>query len=94
MMLFKKTLALLLLIALFTVAVIACDENEAPSTTLSTEILTPSAVSVVTTTVVTTTAEPVVTTAPTPLSPNKVADVTVVTGEYPILPDSNKNGIK
>ena len=93
-MLFKKTLALLLLIALFTVVAVACDEAETPSTTLSTEILTPSAVPSATTTVVTTTAEPVVTTAPDPISPDKVADVTVVTGDYPILPDSDSNGIK
>ena len=93
-MLFKKTLALLLLIALFTVAAVACDEAETPSTTLSTEILTPSAVPSTTTTLVTTTAEPVVTTAPDPISPDKVADVTVVTGDYPILPDSDSNGIK
>ena len=93
-MLFKKTLALLLLIALFTVVAVACDEAETPSTTLSTEILTPSAVPSATTTLVTTTAEPVVTTVPDPISPDKVADVTVVTGDYPILPDSDSNGIK
>ena len=93
-MLAKKTFALLLLIALFAVMAVSCDETETPSTTLSTEILTPSVIPSATTTVVTTTAEPVVTTAPDPISPDKVADVTVVTGEYPILPDSDKNGIK
>ena len=93
-MLAKKTFALLLLIALFAVMAVSCDEKETPSTTLSNEILTPSVIPIAASTVVTTTAAPVVTTAPDPISPDKVADVTVVTGEYPILPDSDKNGIK